>query len=99
MKIRDRLTRGVTTSGPVRSRGSGEGAEKVARQSASSDLVMISERGADIQKARSLAFQAPEIRQEMVDEIVGMMARGEYQVSGADVAPKMIREHMDLAME
>ena len=36
---------------------------------------------------------------EMVDEIVGQIERGEYQVSGADVAPKMIQEHLAYATE
>ena len=100
MKIRNRMTRGVDTSGPLRGRSKAPSAEKNKKSAAaSSDLVMISGRGTDIQRARSLALQAPEIRQEMVDEIVGQIERGEYQVSGAEVAPKMIREHLDAALE
>ena len=80
--------------------GGGPSAEKSEKGAAApADLVMISGRGSDIQRARSLALHAPEIRQEMVDEIVGQIERGEYQVSGTDVAPIMIQEHLDVAME
>ncbi|HSH70921.1 MAG TPA: flagellar biosynthesis anti-sigma factor FlgM [Deferrisomatales bacterium] len=99
MKIRDRLTRGVGSSGPLPNRGKAAGAGTAAKGAAPSDRVMISGRGVDIQRARSLALAAPEIRQEMVDEIVGLLERGEYQVTGADVAPKMIQEHLAYAVE
>ena len=94
MKIRDRYTREVTSTGPVRPREKvGETAE-ASRTSGASDSVQISSRSLEIQKARLGALQAPDIRQALVDEIVGMLGRGEYHISGAEVAPKMIREHM-----
>ena len=96
MKIRDRVTREVGSSGTRRSRGK---AGPAAQGAAPSDRVMISERGADIQRARSLALAAPEIRQEMVDEIVDQVERGAYQVRGADVAPKLIQEHLAYNVE
>ena len=100
MKIRDRVTRGVGSSGPLRGRGRAPSAEKSSKGAAvPADLVMISGRGTDIQRARSLALRAPEIRQEVVDEIVGQIERGEYQISGAEVAPKMIEAHLAIAME
>lgn len=100
MKIRDRTTRGVSSSGPVRGRGRSPAGGKASKgASTTSDRVMISGRGVDIQRARGLALAAPEIRQEVVDEIVGQIERGEYQVSGADVVPRMIQEHMADAME
>ncbi len=105
MKIRDRTTRGIGSSGPLPSRGkaAGTGTDALtgtaAQGAATSDRVMISGRGVDIQRARSLALAAPEIRQEMVNEIVGLLQRGEYQVTGADVAPKLIQEHLAYAVE
>jgi anti-sigma28 factor (negative regulator of flagellin synthesis) len=59
-----------------------------------SDSVHISSRSLEVQKARLVALQAPDIRQELVDEVVGLIGRGEYMVTGTDVAPKMIREHL-----
>jgi negative regulator of flagellin synthesis FlgM len=99
MKIRDRLTRGIGDSTPRPSRGRAAEPGTAAKGAATSDRVVISGRGVDIQRARSLALAAPEIRQEMVEEIVGQIQRGEYQVTGADVAPKMIQEHLVYAME
>ena len=93
------MTRDVGASGPLPSRGKAAGTGKTAQGAAPSDRVMISGRGVDIQRARSLALAAPEIRQEMVDEIVGQIQRGEYQITGADVAPKMIQEHLAYAVE
>ena len=99
------MTRGVGSSGSLASRGKAAGtgtaapAGTAAQGAATSDRVMISGRGVDIQRARSMALAAPEIRQEMVDEIVGQIRRGEYQVTGADVAPKMIQEHLAYAVE
>ena len=101
MKIRDRLTRDVGSTGSLRSRGKAAATGKADKgtAAAAADRVTISGRGADIQRARSTALAAPDIRVEMVDEIVGQIERGEYQVSGADVAPKMIQEHMMYAAE
>ena len=93
------MTRGVGSSGSLPSRGKATGSGAAAKGAAPSDRVMISGRGVDIQRARSLALAAPEIRQEMVDEIVGLLERGEYQVTGADVAPKMIQEHLAYVVE
>lgn len=99
MKIRDRYTRGVLGTPPVRSQERVEEASETgdaARAEGPLDRVHISGRGVAIRKARSLALRAPDIRQERVDEIVGQLERGEYHVTGADVAPRMIREHLAL---
>jgi len=45
-----------------------------------------------------LALQAPDIREEMVEEIVAQIKQGRYQIRGTDVAPRMIREHMELRL-
>ena len=99
MKIRDRYTRGVLGTPPVRSQDKAEETSEsgeASRTSGPPDRVHISGKGVEIRRARSLALRAPDIRQEMVDEIVGQIANGQYQVTGADVAPRMIREHLAL---
>lgn len=58
------------------------------------DAVDISGRGMLIGLARKLALAAPEVRQALIDELVGKLERGEYDIEGSDVAPKMIREHL-----
>lgn len=99
MKIRDRETRSIGSAGPLPSRGKAASTSRASKGAGLSDQVSISGRGVDIQRARSLALSAPEIRQERVDEIVGQMARGEYQVTGADVVPKLLQEHQSLLRE
>ena len=99
MKIRDRLSRGVAAAGAPKTREKGAGAAGGQRLAAAAagDTFHISNRSLEIQRARSAALQAPDIREEMVDEVVGLLSRGEYHITGADVAPRMIREHMALA--
>lgn len=97
MKIRDRLTRGVATAGAAKTREKIGAAGSQRTTASAADTIQISNRSLEIQRARSAALQAPDIREEMVDEVVGLLSRGEYQITGADVAPRMIREHMALA--
>lgn len=64
------------------------------------DAVNISGRGQEVAHARSLALAAPEVRQALVDELMGLIRRGKYDVDGEQVAPKMIRDHaMDWMVE
>ncbi|MBE0616676.1 MAG: flagellar biosynthesis anti-sigma factor FlgM [Proteobacteria bacterium] len=61
-----------------------------------SDQVSFSGQSFEVQRARALALQAPDIREEMVGEIVAQIRQGRYVITGAEVAPRMIREHMEL---
>ena len=97
MKIRDRVTRGVAAAGAPRTREKGAEAAGGQRLAGAADTIHISDRSLEIHRARSAALQAPDIREGMVDEVVGLLSRGEYHITGADVAPRMIREHMALA--
>jgi hypothetical protein len=94
MKIRDRYTGRIGQPGPIRGREKTGGAGKNAPGARSMDRVQISGRSVEIQNARLLALQAPDIRQELVDDIVGQLKHGEYHVTGGDVVPRMIREHL-----
>jgi flagellar biosynthesis anti-sigma factor FlgM len=71
-------------------------AANVAQQekTGSKDAVDISGKGQEINHARQLAFAAPEVRQGLIDELVGQLEQGQYDIQGSDVAPKMIREHL-----
>jgi len=94
MKIRDRYTGGIRQSGGARERTKTEAAAEGSRSSEPMIRVQISGRSVEIQKARATALQAPDIRQELVDEIQGQIDRGAYQVPGRDVVPRIIREHL-----
>lgn len=94
MRIRDRVTRGVsaTTGGPAKAK-SPETAAGTARPGGA-DTIRVSDRGREVQRARGLALHAPEIRESLVEEVSGQIENGEYTVTGEDVAPKMIQEHL-----
>ena len=97
MKIRDRYTRGVVgTSVPLAERRA-RAADGPERSGTPLDRVQISERGREIRRARVLALTAPDIREDLVEEILAQIEEGEYRVSGTDVVPKLIREHWMLA--
>ncbi len=95
MKIRDRYTREVAAPGGARTREKPPEAVEAARGGGGpADRVQISDRGVEVRRAHWLAVHAPEVRVELVDEIVGLIGRGEYRVTGAQVAPRLIRDHL-----
>ncbi|MBI5017395.1 MAG: flagellar biosynthesis anti-sigma factor FlgM [Deltaproteobacteria bacterium] len=95
MKIQDRYAAGMPASVGRAARGPAS-AEAAPSQPAAApaDQFQVSGRSREIQRARASAFGAPEVRQERVDELAGVVGRGEYAVTGAQVAPKMIQEHL-----
>ncbi len=97
MKIRSRTTRPVGVPTAYGERRAPPAGDETAPARGASDRVQISDRGVEIRHARSLALAAPDIREELVGEIVALIEQGEYQVSGADVVPKLVREHLALA--
>lgn len=62
-----------------------------------SDRVFFTQRSTEVNRACLLALQAPEVRLALVDSISEQIRTGQYAVSGADVAPKLIQEHLGLA--
>ncbi len=67
-----------------------------ARASGAADQVHFSGHSYEVQRARALALQAPDIREDMVEEIVAQIRQGRYVITGAQVAPRLIREHLEL---
>jgi len=57
------------------------------------DRLQMTGRGAEVQRARTLALQAPEVRQGLVSELRASISGGRYRVTGAQVLPRMLREH------
>ncbi|MBI5014237.1 MAG: flagellar biosynthesis anti-sigma factor FlgM [Deltaproteobacteria bacterium] len=96
MRIPDGYTKRVVGPGKVRSRGAAAvaGVTGAAPVGAAVDSVEVSSRSFEVQRARALALAAPEIREALVDEIMGLIHQGDYQVTGQEVAPVLIREHL-----
>lgn len=55
------------------------------------DVISISEQGKDFQSALKAAREAPDIRADKVDDIKQRMQTDTYEVSGKDVADKVIK--------
>ncbi len=54
------------------------------------DVISISDQGKDFQAALKAAKEAPDIRVDKVEEIKQKMQADKYEVSGSDVADKVI---------
>lgn len=61
------------------------------------DKLDLSTRILEIRKARALAREAPDIREELVGEITKEIEEDRYNVSGAEIANKMLLEHQAVA--
>lgn len=59
------------------------------------DRVEISQIGKDFQIAKQVVAQAPDIRQDKVNELKQRMASGTYNVSSEEVADKMVESYFN----
>jgi flagellar biosynthesis anti-sigma factor FlgM len=94
MKIRDIYTSTSANVGRVRRRRRTGAVESAPAPASEVDRAEFSMRSYEVQKARTLAVQAPDIREDLVTEIFAQISQGQYVVRGSDVAPKMIQEHL-----
>ena len=69
--------------------------EKTGPVSAKKDVLSISNEAKDFQTVYKALRDVPDIRQGMVDDILGNMNTGSYNVSGRDVADKVINSVFD----
>jgi hypothetical protein len=58
---------------------------------------MLALRDREVEKARLLAIRAPDVREDVVTDIRARIGENRYEVTGADVAPRMIQEHLRYA--
>lgn len=96
MKILDQYTTSMIGAEKVKEKQKKAEKIKGGRTAALTDGVQISGRSHEVAHARSLALAAPEIRQALVDEVVDLMKKGKYDITGEDVAPRMINDHLSL---
>ncbi len=68
---------------------------KTGTVSAKKDVLSISSEAKDFQTVNRALKDVPDIRQGKVDEILGSMNSGSYNVSGRDVADKVINSVFD----
>lgn len=66
--------------------------KKVEEKTAPDEKVNLSATAKDIQKLKSAVANLPDVRQDKVDELKARIEKGEYSVSGENVADKIIEE-------
>lgn len=96
MKIRDAYTATLTGVSKTRRRGAAASLSGPGAVAGPGDRIDLSGRSQEVQRARSLALEAPEVREALVEEVLGEIREGRYRVTGAQVAPRLIQEHLQL---
>lgn len=84
----------VSMRKPVRRRWIDAAADMALMLTAVRQVELLKKRSIEIKKAQILISTAPVVRQELVSGIADAIAVGRYCVTGADIVPLMIREHM-----
>jgi flagellar biosynthesis anti-sigma factor FlgM len=98
MRIPDGYSRRIVPVSKARSRGAAAAVAATAGVSIhGADNVEVSARAAEVAYARTVALKAPEVRAPLVEELSELIGQGQYLVSGGDVAPALIQEHLQLA--
>ena len=70
-------------------------AEKTEKTSAFSDALQLSQTGKDMQVAKQAVKDAPDVREDRVNEIKSKLASGTYNVSGEEIADKLVNNYFN----
>lgn len=97
MKVTDAYNVSLAAAHRARRRRRADGVVETDAVAPPADRVFLSERSEEVRRARVLALQAPEVRVALVDSISDQISRGQYVVTGAEVAPKLIQDHLVIA--
>ncbi|MDW7710531.1 MAG: flagellar biosynthesis anti-sigma factor FlgM [Deferrisomatales bacterium] len=96
MRISDVYTKPVTAVEGPRRREGAAAAQGPSPAAGPADQVAFSGQSFEVQRARALALQAPDIREDVVGVIVDQLRQGLYRITGAEVLPRLVREHLEL---
>ena len=69
-------------------------ANNFKNQSISEERVELSRKASDLNRIREIVQKTPDIRGERVALLREKIASGSYNVSGQEIAGKMLREHL-----
>ena len=94
MRIRDVQRSPLSQPGQVNRPRRDQPVGSAAPAGPPADRVDLSARSYEVQRARRLALAAPDIREDLVQAVLAEIRSGRYRVTGRDVVPKMIREHI-----
>ena len=97
MKIGDIYTRPIGSGIRIRRRGAA-GAVSISPGVGAVDHVELSDRGREVQRARILALEAPDVREGLVAEIQREIEQGSYGAPAAAVLDKMVHDHAEMRL-
>lgn len=70
-------------------------AGKTEKASGFSDALQLSQTGKEMQVAKQAVKDAPDIREDKVNELKARLASGNYNVSGEELADKLVNNHFN----
>ncbi len=70
-------------------------ASKTEKTSSFSDALQLSQTGKDIQVAKQAVKDAPDVREDKVNEMKSKLASGTYNVSGEELADKLVNNYFN----
>ncbi|MEG1458719.1 MAG: flagellar biosynthesis anti-sigma factor FlgM [Acetivibrio sp.] len=68
---------------------------KGEKSSVHSDALQLSQTGKDMQVAKQAVKEAPDVREDKVNELKARLASGTYNVTGKDLAEKLVNHYYD----
>lgn len=93
MKISNNQVESILRLYTDKTQGSGK-KKKSTVEGEKEDTVTFSSRVEEIRELYARYKEIPEVREELVQSIKERVSRGEYQVSGEEVARKMVQREM-----
>lgn len=92
-RLRDMMDRLDETDRASRTQsGDRKGEERTEAASGSGDTVQFSERAQEIRKLRDAIDTSPDLRQELVEQLRGEIASGQYRIDGTKIAGGILSE-------
>jgi negative regulator of flagellin synthesis FlgM len=91
-----RSTKGTGRAGADKRADRSEGAG--AANTADGVKSDISTRGRELARAKEIAAETPDVREDKIADIKARLADGKYKVSADDIADKMVSEHLHMGI-
>ncbi|MEK6591207.1 MAG: flagellar biosynthesis anti-sigma factor FlgM [Nitrospinota bacterium] len=78
----------------IKDKGGGKGKNVVVKETKveGGESVILSERVKDIQKAKEITKNTPDVRTERVAELKEQIEKGKYHINSKDIAEKMLKD-------
>ncbi|MBI4378350.1 MAG: flagellar biosynthesis anti-sigma factor FlgM [Nitrospinae bacterium] len=78
----------------IKDKGGGKGKNVIVKETKveGGESVILSERVKDIQKAKEIAKNTPDVRTERVAELKEQIEKGKYHINSKDIAEKMLKD-------